>query len=368
MLIFKAEAQSSAFEHADSLYTYGEYSKAIQQYKNIEHKTPEILIRIAKSYSAIGQHQEALQYYENAILADPKQQRYKLEFAKLLSSINQLEKAMQIFEALALENSSNSNYQYQLGVIKQKRNDSTAIENFLKAYKLDKNHIKAINKIGRFKLRKRKYDDAIHIANKGLVINNRSKELTSLKAQSYYWQENYIHAKEWFLKRLELGEPNAFIYEKLSYCYARNYEHKKAILYLEKALVLNPNNGANLYLIGKQYMLLQDFINAEKYIQLALDILDNPLDMEYISLASILNRQKKYKEAIEAYNKALRHNPNNEHVHFFLAHTKAQYYKDVEAKIGAYKKFIENYPKSPLKAMAEQQVKKLKEKQFMTKN
>lgn len=368
IFIIKAEAQSSALELADSLYTYGEHSKAIKTYKRIEDASSEVLTKIAKSYIAIGYQEAAMNYYEKAILKEENHQLYKLEYAKLLSINGQLNKSEEVFKDLVLKNEFNSNYHYQLGLIKQKRKDSTAIKYFLKAFELDPNHIKTINKIGRYNLKKRKYDDAINIAKKGLVINANSKELASLKAQAYYWKEDYTHAKQWFLKRLELGEPNQFIYEKLSYCFQRDYEFKESIFYLQKALKFDPKNGTILFKIGRLYMQLEDFSNAEKYMKQALEILDQPLDREYTNLASALNRQQKYKEAIATYKEALRHNPKNDYVPFFMVHTKAQYYKDVDAKIDLYTNFIKKYPESKFKIMAEQELERLKEEQFMKKN
>ena len=303
---------------ADSLYTYGEYSKAIDAYKPFEEES-DIAQKIAKAYIAIGNYDEALAYYEKAILTDKKNQLYKFEYAKLLLRVKQLENAKLVFEELSKTNKTNPNYQYELGNVKRVLGDSTFIENYEEAYKLDSKHLKAINKIGRFALAKRDYDTALKMADIGLAIYRKSKELTSLKAQTYYWQEDYFHAKEWFLKRLTLGEPTQFIYEKLSYCYERNYEHKEAIEYLERALKFDPKNGNNLYLIGRQYSLMDDFVNAEKYFKQALEILDDPLDREYSSLASALNRQEKYNEAIKAYRRALQQNPKNKFAPYIAA-------------------------------------------------
>lgn len=364
LLIFKAEAQSSAFQVADSLYTYGEYSKAIEAYKPFENQS-NVLQKIAKSYIAIGNYDQGITYYDKAIVLDSINQLYKYEYAKVLLRVTQIDKAKLVFEALTITNNTNPNYQYELGNVKRILGDSTFITHYEEAYRLDSNHLKAINKIGRFALAKRNYDKALKMADIGLAIYSKSKELTSLKAQTYYWQEDYFHAKDWFLKRLTLGEPTQFIYEKLSYCYERNYEHKGAIKYLEKALEFDPKNGANIYLVGRQYSLMDDFVNAEKYYKQALEILDKPLDVEYNNLASTFNRQEKYNEALKAYRRALQQNPNNKFVPFFIAHTKVQMYQDIDKKIKIYEDFINRYPKSSMKQMAEFTIEKLKEEKFM---
>ena len=364
VFIISLDSLAQNFTVADSLYTYGEYSKAIEAYKPFENKS-DVAQKIAKAYVAIGNYDEALAYYEKAILADTKSQLYKYKYAKLLLRVKQLDNAYLVFEELAKTNITNPNYQYELGNVKRLLGDSTSIKNYEEAYKLDPNHLKAINQIGRYALVKRNYDMSLKMANRGLTIYRKSKELTSLKAQTYYWQEDYFHAKDWFLKRLTLGEPTQFIYEKLSYCFQRNYEHLGAIKYLEKALEFEPKNGTNIYLIARQYAFMDDFINAEKYYKQALEILDKPLDVEYANLASTLNRQKKYKEAVETYKQAIKENSKNNMNLFLLAHTKVQYYKDMDAKIKVYEDFIEKYPKNSAKMMAEFQLEKLKKEKFM---
>ncbi len=364
VLICKAEAQSSALQLADSLYTYGAYSKAISVYKPFEDK-PEVAIKMAKASVAIGNIAQGLEYYKKGVDGAPDNLLYAYDYAKLLSKTQRLEEARNVLKALTLVNNRNPNYQYELGLVKQKQKDSTYIDNFLKTIALDAQHLKAINKLARYALSKRKYDEALKLADQGLAIYKSSKDLISLKAQVYYWQEDYFHATEWFLKRLELGEPTQYLYERLSYCYSRNYDHANTIKYLKEALEFEPNNADNLSLIARQYGYMDDFKNAEKYYVLALKLKDIPLDTEYSALGNVLNRQKKYKEAIEAFKTALRHNPQNKYTPFFLARSKVEYYKDIDAKIKVYDEFIKKYPGNQFIPFAEDARDKLKQEKFM---
>lgn len=364
LLFFKAEAQSSALQLADSLFTYGEYSKAIKAYKPLENQAA-VSQKIAKAYIAIGNYDEALKYYEKAIATQKENQLYQYEYAKLLLRLKKFEAAQQNFTELTEKNKTNPNYQYELGRVKQVQADSTCVSNYLKAYELDPQHLKVINQLGRYALGKRDFLQAIKMADNGLKIYSKSKDFSSLKAQAYYWQELYYEAIEWFEKRLELGEPTQFIYEKLAFCYSKNFNHKKAVENLEKALKFDPKNGLNLYLLGREYSRLEDFENAEKYLLQAIEILDEPMDSEYRELGIVYNRQKKYKEAIDSYKKALRENPKDMMLPFYLALTKSKYYKDYDAKIKVFEDFKKNYPKSPLMLMIDRELEKLRKEQFM---
>jgi len=134
---------------------------------------------------------------------------------------------------------------------------------------------------------------------------------------------------------------------------------------LEKALKLNPKNENNLYLLGTLYHASKNYVEAEKYMKQGIEIMDAPLDKQYMYLARALNRQKKYKEAIEILKKAIRENPKNHQPYFFLTRTKIAYYEDYDSKISACEDYLKRFPKSFGKQEIEFELKKLKQEQFM---
>jgi tetratricopeptide (TPR) repeat protein len=138
-----------------------------------------------------------------------------------------------------------------------------------------------------------------------------------------------------------------------------------AIKQLEVALKYDPKNADNLFRIGQYYYKLTDQPNAEKYMNAALLLMDQPLDREYRELAVVYNFQKKYPEAIQALNKSIKENPDNEYTHFILAYTKESYYADLQSKIDVYNKFLEKFPNGQFKPMVEKRLTDLKKQQFL---
>ena len=108
-----------------------------------------------------------------------------------------------------------------------------------------------------------------------------------------------------------------------------------------------------------------DYKNAEKYMQEALRIIDNPLDAEYLKLAGVYSSQKKYKEAINMIQIAIKENPKNDFAHFRLVIIKEVYYEDIDAKIKAYEDYIRKFPKSNLLGFAQSKLSRLKEQKFL---
>ncbi|MCB0383634.1 MAG: tetratricopeptide repeat protein [Psychroserpens sp.] len=362
--MFKTEAQSSVLTIADSLYLNGNYSQAITAYKSYENQD-EVFDKMAKSYLAIGNYDAALHYYKLNIEVHPEDALSKYEYAKLLSKTKQFEASIEVFNDLMNIDYRNPNYHYEMGLALEKINDSSAINRFRTAYDLDGTHQKAIFKIAKHFLIKRKHETSHRYIDKGLETYENNVELISLKAQNYYYQEYYNQAKIWFQKLIDLGESSEFIHEKLSSIHAELSEYEQAISQRQLVLNYNPYDSNALFLIGTYYERLNDFTNAENYIIQALKLKDVPLDYEYQKLGVVFNRQERYQEAIEAFKKSLKENPENVSSAFFIVSTKDRYYADIDSKIKVYQDFIENYSNSPFLSFAKRRLSELKEEKFI---
>jgi len=364
--MFWAFAQSHE-EKGDAFYALGNYSKAIEAYKSVEGSKP-VLDKIAKAYVAIGNYAEGLKFYQSAIKLDPENNLLKYEYAKLLMRTNKYDEAKQRLGHLVATDSLNPNFHYQLGLVLEKQKDTTAINAFMRAYSLDQTHQKAIFKIAKRHIFKRRFKEAHHIIDVGFKSYAENTDLISLKAQAYYFQEYYTHAVVWFKKLLDLGEKSEFIHEKLSISYAKNSDYREAIYHREEALKYSPNDANAMLVIGAYYQRLADYEKAETYMANALKILDVTLSDEYQQLGRVLNRQKKYEEAIKAFQKSLEEDPGNISSEFFILRTKDEYYADLDTKIALYENFIEKKTDSPFKRYAEERLKALREEKFTEKD
>ncbi|MEP5254428.1 MAG: tetratricopeptide repeat protein [Winogradskyella arenosi] len=348
---------------ADDYYVNGNYSKAIETYKSLKNLNP-VYDDIAKAYVAIGIYDKAIEYYEKAIKSNNEDLLTRYEFAKLLTRTKKYKKANQLFFNLIASDSLNPNYHYELGIVLEKQKDSAALAQFMEAYQLDNTHQKAIFKIAKQHLMKRDFVSTHTYADKGLESYKNNVELISLKAQAYYHQEYYTHAVVWFNKLLDLGEKSEFIHEKLSLSYAENSEYKEAIYHRKQALKYSPNDANAFFVIGAYYQSLNDFERAEDYIKKALFLKDLPLSKEYQRLGIVLNRQKKYAQALKAFQKSLKEDPTNVMAEFYILRTKDEYYADVDSKIKMYEQFIAQKTKSPFLNYAQGRLKKLKQEKF----
>lgn len=364
LVTWSIQAQDALLKRADSLYAHGNYSKAIETYKSYDQKDL-VYEKMAKAYLALGNYDLALENYDYALNAKPEDALIKYDYAKLLSRSKKLNDAAVLFSELVYLDYKNPNYHYELGLVFEKQGDSTAMNRFHSAYELDHTHQKAIAKMARYFLVKRKYETSLQYINAGLESYENNVELINLKALNYYWKEDYTEASLWFEKLLTLGENSLFIHEKLSFCYAQQALYEKAIVHAGRAVDFDPKNATNLYILGQLYEQISDYAAAARWISQALTIMDQPLHAEYTSLGTVLNQQGKYKEAIAALQNAIKHNPQDEVAQFFLVRTKDEYYADRDSKIKVYEVFKDKFPKSAYIPFANVRLRELKDEKFM---
>ncbi len=351
-------------DKADNFYYNGNYTKAIETYKSLKN-LDDAYGKIAKSYLAIGNYGEALTNYQKAINANKDNLLLQYEFAKLLSKTKKYKEANELFKNLIALDSLNPNYHYELGIVLEKQKDTASVNAFSKTFRLDSTHQKAIFKVAKRHIYKRRFNEAHQFIDKGLESYADNLELISLKAQAYYYQDYYTHAVVWFKKLLDLGEKSEFIHEKLSLSYAENSDYEDAIYHRKQALKYNPSDANAMFVIGTYYERLSNFEKAEEYIAKALKLQDQSLTNEYQRLGTIYNRQKKYEEAIKAFQKSLKEDSSNIMSEFFLIRTKDEFYGNIDAKIKLYENYIVKHEKSPFLVFAQRRLKELKKEKFL---
>jgi len=358
------KAQTSTLHLADSLYLRGNYTKAIEAYKGYENQE-EVHNKIAKAYIALGNFDEALVNYEISLKTNTKDALILFDYGKLLTRVKKHKEALEVFYRLIDIDYRNPNYHYESGLVMQKLGDSTSQNRFRTAFDLDSTHQKAIFQIAKYHLTKRHHKVVDRYIDIGLSSYANNKELISLKAQNFYLKKDYESAAKWFEKLVALNESLLFIHEKLRNCYMLQYEFKKAIEQGEIVLGFDSQNTENLFIQGELHQRIEDFKNAEKFMTQSLILQDIALDEEYIKLAGVYSRQKKYKESIDAYKKAIDENPKNERAHFLLVFIKDQYYKDIDTKINLYQAFNNKFPQSKFKMVVNHRIEELKKEKFM---
>ncbi len=98
------------------------------------------------------------------------------------------------------------------------------------------------------------------------------------------------------------------LYLKMNFCFKAE-DYKKTIGYIEKLVLLEGRKSTSMYILGKCYKALGDFINARDSFYLAIEI--DPKDYKsYYELGIILDETNKKELALSMYDSALKIKPD----------------------------------------------------------
>ncbi|WP_378179046.1 tetratricopeptide repeat protein [Aquimarina sp. SS2-1] len=343
LIFVKVQGQTSDIKIADSLYNIENYTEAINIYQKINPKDIHVFLQIAKAHKAKGTYSEALKYYEEVIRRDTTLTSVKLAYAKLLMSTNKFKKADSVYSNLVDKYNSNPNFQYRLGLAKKKLKDSTAIQYFETAFKLDSTHQKSCFEVAMYYLRKRKYNVVSDIANQGLSSYPENPELLNVLAQNYLLRKYYPEAIPYFEKLLSLNYSNEFIHASLALCYHKNYDYDLAIEQYQMALQYNDKIPLRYTRLGDAYVTVKNYDKALDSYRAALTLKDLPIEEDLLNIAMVYRHQEKWEKAMAQAKLALKENPNYMRAQYQLATFADAYYKDPEAKLKYYNVFLEKF-------------------------
>ncbi|GAA0711904.1 hypothetical protein GCM10009430_01820 [Aquimarina litoralis] len=340
------KAQKASLKAADSLYTIGNYTEAIKVYQNIDPKDDYILLKIAKAHKAKGTYADALVYYEKVLQLDTESLSVKLEYAKLLTTTRKYKKADSVYAGLVSQYPDNPNFYYQLGSVKKKQKDSTAIVYFKEAFKLDSTHQKSCFEVAKHFLKKRNYNKVEDIANKGLSSYSENPELINILGQNYLLRKYYYEAIPYFEKLVSLNHSNEYVHASLALCYHKNYDYKLAIAQYQEALKYNDQVPLRYTRLGDAYTSIKEYENALDSYRAALTLKDLPIEEDVMRIAMTYRHQEKWEDAIKHAKIALKENPEFIRAQYQLAVFADAYYKDPKVKLEYYNLFMKKFGKT----------------------
>lgn len=381
-IAFNAEAQSSALTVADSLYTVGNYTKAIQQYELVANPDAKTIVQIARSYRGLGNKKAALEAYKKSLLLNLDQPVTATEYGRLLITRGQYIKADSVFAKLAYKYPDNPEYFYQRGrAIKQleKKGDSVWKKNavvkseevFSIAVQLDSTHQKALYQLGLHYLGKRDYPVVDKICYKALSIDPDNAEIVNILAQNYYLRGWHDESITWFEKLISLGKSSPFIHNNLGVSYHKTNKYEKAIEQYLILLGIDDEDYGVHHILAELYGKIRNIEKAEYHAKQALYFKDLPLDDIYYTLGRAYQLNKKFENAIEQYRKVVKIEPTNIQAQYNIPVCADNYYEDKKEVVKLYERFLEKYKDSKDRGakfyvqISERRLKILKEELFM---
>ncbi|TXK75359.1 lipopolysaccharide assembly protein LapB [Mesonia sp. HuA40] len=343
----RVEAQTSTLALADSLFSVGDYQKAIQVYEVQENISANVYQKIALAQKAGGNLNAALAAYQQAIQQNSNLVVAKANYGKLLRRTFQYQKADSVYTDLLKHYPNQANFYYELALIRKASKAKPYDKLLLQSIKINPSYFNSLYELALFYYKRKNFKEADIFINKALRLIPKNTKGLLLAGLSAYALQNTKRAIVLFESLIESGYQTEQVYEKLGVCYARHKQNQKAIDCFKKLIALDDKNATAHIYMGRLYNIEESYTLAEKHLLYALLLSKPDLSSLYQSLGITYKQQRNYKEALRYFELATLENPDLVRSGFELANAADNYYADLELRIKYYNIFIEKYKNKP---------------------
>lgn len=338
------------------LYKTKQFNEAIpvlERAVETDNNSIKALAQLALCYQGIDDFQNAEKTYAKMFLIAPDMNEFRLDYANMLSAQSKNNEAIEQYNSYIEAYPKDADGYINLGAL-YKRTDKLdlAIENFEKAYELAPNDVDTVKDLAFCYHRKGEYGKAIKYYDIALLKEPNNYSINYNKAIALHAQENLVESIKAYEKVLTLKDDETIKTNLTAALIEYGYKllddnrTEEARTNFEKAIKLNPKEASGYFGMALAYRVDGEKEAALSYFQKTLDIdpkneeyvsaydefknslTDNDLermvseqsvnkDVEYASLlakADNLFGNKKYKEALEPYEKALKIKPDNKDI------------------------------------------------------
>lgn len=338
----KSQAQSSTSGIADSLYATGNYAKAINQYAKEDSRNGSL--QIARAYNAIGNYEKAIVQYQSVVAQNPDFQIAGFELGKLLVKTKAYDEARKLFSKLVSTNKENPEYFFYLGeAFRALDQPASSLTAYKSTVEKDSTHLRSLFRLGTYFVAKQEKVEALHYIEMGLRFYPEDIALINLKALVLFNDAAYEKAIPWFEKVLELGEIKEYIYEKLAYCYYKNWDFEKAREAYRILLGINDQNSATYFSLAAVHQKEKQLDSAEIYVKKGMDVQRPVFSEGYGRLASLARERNDLQAALNYYKLAYQEDVSDFRVYYQICTISDQLYKDPKMKLDLYQGFIAKF-------------------------
>jgi len=268
---------------------------------------------LASAYLEQGETEKAIAIYEELVKADPEpnpRQLYMLISAYRMN--RQLDKALTLAKPQYEKNPKDMAIALAYArTLADTGKVNQGAEILTKAVAAEPGNLDLYINLSQIYLQGKKYSDAekaLRRAQGVESLNDSDRERIKFQLASVYErQKEFDRAESIFQEILKSNPENAGALNYIGYMLAdRGVRLQEAVKYVEKALELEPNNGAYLDSLGWAFFKLNDLGQAEKYLLRAVGVVKNdPTIHEH--LGDLYFKTGDYEKAQDFWNKSLSH-------------------------------------------------------------
>ncbi len=255
----------------------------------------------------------AVDYYKQALTADPEMDDVLFKLGGLFLSQNKTEEALEYFNNAISRKPANSEYYYNAGLAYYTLNDTANTLKYMEvAVKLNPSYAQGFYTLANIYASQGRYDDAISSYTKAINIKASGlmpSVLRTARGRLYALKNDNANALKDFESAIMINKSDTLAFLGRGQIYAAEGKDSLAFLDFDKALSFNPDIATALVFRGKIYLTMFKYEDAEKDLTRAYELAPKDTVVLY-TLGNAYLEQDKFQEAIKYYDKAINANPN----------------------------------------------------------
>ena len=321
------------------------YKAAVEAYKKALGYTPNdpvVLGELAETLSMLGNNNQAVFYFEQAVLASKDDLALKGNLGKVYINLKDYVKAFETFAGIYKADSSNVYWNKQFAFCAHKLN-KTSLSIHLYEKVLADNPYDVGSYINLAAIYHQANADslALKTIDRGLEIYPDDATLLLKQANQHYSSRKYSQAKTSYERYLALNDSSYNVLKEYGITlYFTGFENK-SIEVLEKCVVVTPDDPYVLFYLSLGYKKLAVYDMAEGYMNTAIEAA-TPfyLPEMYHHLGQILGQQRKYNESIAALKESYGQDPKNFEILFEIATTYEEFNHNKTLALNFYRMYL----------------------------
>ena len=280
------------------------FTKAVEQFKRVlflEKNNTEALLHIGFIYKSCKEYVKAFKCFNRIISNEPNNPHAYYGLGKLYQSMNDKDdEAFKNYNKCIEIDPKYLKALIQLGVLFLKhKNYDQSLEILERVYELDENIPLCLTCLGNIYMEKKQFEKAEEYLIKSIKLDKKNIATNSALADVYYAREKYEEAIQKYLITIKLGGKLPQIYLNLGHCYYIKDKYEQSINNYISALKLVKNTRHDYYYyLGNALVAGKRFKDAIKAYQAAIKLKNNKL-LYYFVLGRTCYLDNQFKSGIK---------------------------------------------------------------------
>jgi tetratricopeptide (TPR) repeat protein len=225
------------------------FAKAL---KHADGEEDDILYHIGSAFVQVGDIQKAIQYFEKAIIYNPKNDMVLYDLAFFCDQTGKYKKSIKYYNLFIDNDPYNYTAWFNMGIVFNKANKhKKAIEAYEYALAINEGFHMALFNIGNALANSSKFEKAIDKYREYLEVDPKNDDAYCYIGECYLNLEDNKNSEDNYLKALEINDDNdtAWFGIGLIMWIEQNYE--KSINHIKKAIKIDDKNSEYWLTLGK---------------------------------------------------------------------------------------------------------------------